>query len=97
MSLPSDQPSFFTRLRVTHEWTGTTSTTPDKYPVIGLMDRHALYIIGGFAGAGSGVSFNAGQAIVHSILRKPLDVDYFPEAFFSPWRFTDLQRYGRQG
>jgi glycine/D-amino acid oxidase-like deaminating enzyme len=37
MSLPSDQPSFFTRLRVTHEWTGTTSTTPDKYPVIGLM------------------------------------------------------------
>ena len=83
-------------MRVTHEWTGTTSTTPDKYPVVGLMDGHGLYIIGGFAGAGSGVSFGAAETIAHQILGKPCEPDHHPEEYFSPLRFTDPQRYGRR-
>ena len=83
-------------LRVTHEWTGTTSTTPDKYPVVGLMDGHGLYILGGFAGAGSAASFNAGQTVVFQILGKSSESNYHPEEFFSPMRFTDFARYGRR-
>ena len=83
-------------LRVTHEWTGTTSTTPDKYPVIGLMDGHGLFILGGFAGAGSAASFNAGQTIVFQILRKASQSNYHPEEYFSPMRFIDFARYGRR-
>ena len=82
-------------LHVTHEWTGTTSTTPDKYPVVGLLDSCGLYMLGGFAGAGSAVSFNAGQTIVNLILGRPCQPDYHPEQFFSPFRFTDPDRYGR--
>ena len=81
-------------MRVTHEWTGTTSTTPDKFPVIGSMDGRGLYIIGGFAGAGSAASFNGGRAIVFRILGKRPDPDYHPDHFFSPFRFTDPARYG---
>ncbi len=83
-------------MRVTHEWTGTTSTTPDKFPVIGPMDDNGLYIIGGFAGAGSAVSFNAGQTIVRRILGIADATNNHPEEYFSPMRFTDPQRYGRR-
>lgn len=82
-------------LRVTHEWTGTTSTTPDKYPVVGLMDDHGLYMLGGFAGAGSAVSFNAGETIVNLIQGRSCEPNYHPEQYFSPFRFTDPSRYGR--
>ena len=81
-------------MRVTHEWTGTTSTTPDKFPVVGLMDENGLYIIGGFAGAGSAVSFNAGQTVVRRILGIADETNYHPGEYFSPMRFTDPQRYG---
>ena len=81
-------------MRVTHEWAGTTSTTPDKFPVIGSLDGQGLYIIGGFAGAGSAASFNGGLAIVLRILGKRPDPDYHPDHFFSPFRFTDPARYG---
>ena len=83
-------------MRVTHEWTGTTSGTPDKYPVIGRMDDLGLYIIGGFAGAGSAVSFNAGKTIVDQVLGNSPEPNYHPEEFFSPMRFTDPRRYGRR-
>ena len=83
-------------MRVTHEWTGTTSTTPDKFPVVGLMDENGLYIIGGFAGAGSAVSFNAGQTVVRRILGTVDETNYHPEEYFSPMRFTDPKRYGRR-
>ena len=82
-------------MRVTHEWTGTTSNTPDKYPVVGLLDGHGLYMLGGFAGAGSAASFNAGQTVVDQVLGTSREPTYHPEAFFSPLRFTDPRRYGR--
>ena len=80
---------------ITHEWTGTTSTTPDKFPIVGLLDGHGLYMTGGFAGAGSAVSFNAGETIVRRMLGQTCDPEYHPEEFFSPLRFTDPERYGR--
>ena len=81
-------------MRVTHEWTGTTSTTPDKFPVIGSMDGRGIHIIGGFSGAVSASSFNAGRSIVFRILGVQSDPDYHPDHFFSPFRFTDPARYG---
>lgn len=82
-------------MQVTHEWTGTTSTTPDKFPVVGVMDENGLYINGGFAGAGSAVSFNAGQTIVRRILGIDDETNYHPEEYFSPMRFTNPRLYGR--
>ena len=83
-------------MRVTHEWTGAPSNTPDEYPVIGLLDGHGLYILGGLGDAGSAVSFNGGETIVCQMLGKPREPDYHPDEFFSPLRFTDPQRYGRR-
>ena len=76
------------RLVVSHEWSGTVSYTPDQYPVVGLMDGKRLYMVGGMAGSGSGVSFNGGRHVVGKIvgLAGP---DYYPEKYFSPRRFLD--------
>ena len=83
-------------MRVTREWTGTTAQSPDKFPLVGLLDGRGLYMLGGFAGAGSAVSFNAGETLVRRMLGKQCDPDYHPEEFFSPLRFTDPARYGRR-
>ena len=83
-------------MRVTREWTGTTAQSPDKFPLVGLLDGHGLYMLGGFAGAGSAVSFNAGETLVRRMLGKPCDPEYHPEEYFSPLRFTDPARYGRR-
>jgi glycine/D-amino acid oxidase-like deaminating enzyme len=88
------------RMHVTHEWSGTVSYTPDEFPLVGLMDGKRLYMIGGMAGSGSGVSFNAARHIVQKILK--IDgPDYYPEKYFSPARFlqnpgwnTDRQEKG---
>lgn len=75
-----------TRIRVTNEWSGTVGMTPDEFPLIGLQDNKRLYIVGGMAGSGSGVSFLATQFIVFKIL--DIDCpDYYPEKYFSPKRF----------
>jgi glycine/D-amino acid oxidase-like deaminating enzyme len=75
------------RIRVTNEWSGTVSYTPDEYPLVGLMDGKRLYIIGGMAGSGSAVSFNAGRHVVQKILGIE-GPDYYPEEYFSPARFS---------
>ncbi|MSO21732.1 MAG: FAD-binding oxidoreductase [Acidobacteria bacterium] len=75
------------RIHMTHEWSGTVSYTPDEYPIVGLMDKKRQYIIAGMAGSGTGVSFNGAHHVVGLILG--LDqVDYYPERYFSPNRFT---------
>ncbi len=76
------------RIRVTNEWSGTVGMTPDEFPLIGLQDDKRLYIVGGMAGSGSGVSFLATQFIVFKILGIDCP-DYYPEEFFSPRRFFD--------
>jgi glycine/D-amino acid oxidase-like deaminating enzyme len=84
----SQAPKLFGRslIHMTHEWSGTVSFTPDEYPVVGLMDRKRQYIIGGMAGSGTGVSFNAAHHVIGLILN--LDqTDYYPAAYFSPQRF----------
>ena len=74
------------RLRVTNEWSGTVGIAPDEYPLIGLMDDKRLYMVGGLAGSGSGVSFLATQWVVFQILGKDCP-DYYPQQYFSPRRF----------
>jgi len=74
------------RMRITNEWSGTVGMTPDEFPLIGLMDSKRLYMVGGMAGSGSGVSFLATQWVVFRIM----DIDcpnYYPERYFSPRRF----------
>ena len=76
------------QMRVTNEWSGTVGMTPDEFPLIGLQDDKRLYIVGGMAGSGSGVSFLATQFIVFKVL--DIDCpDYYPEEYFSPRRFFD--------
>ena len=74
------------QLQVTNEWSGTVGMTPDEFPLIGLQDNKRLYIVGGMAGSGSGVSFLATQFVVFKILNIDCP-DYYPEKFFSPRRF----------
>ncbi len=79
------------RLRVTNEWSGTVSYTPDGMPLVGRMDGKRLYMIGGMAGSGSGVAFNAALHVVSRILELERPDDY-PEEYFSPTRFFPAQR-----
>jgi glycine/D-amino acid oxidase-like deaminating enzyme len=77
------------RYHITHEWSGTVGYTPDEYPVVGLMDGHRQYVIGGMAGSGSGVSFNAARCVVNRILGRDDEPDDYPEAYFGPSRLLD--------
>ena len=74
------------RLKVSNEWTGTVGMTPDEFPLIGLQDDKRLYMVGGLAGSGSGVSFLATQFVVFRMLNIECP-DYYPEKYFSPSRF----------
>jgi len=74
-------------IKITNEWSGTMGMTPDEFPVIGLMDGKRLYIVGGLAGSGSGVSFLGARHVIHKILGKE-DIDYYPEKYFSHMRFN---------
>lgn len=74
---------------VTHEWSGTVSYTPDEFPIVGTIDGHRQYIIGGMAGSGTGVSFNAGRCIVNRILGLIDEPDDYPAEYFSPTRLLD--------
>jgi glycine/D-amino acid oxidase-like deaminating enzyme len=73
-------------LCVTNEWSGTVSYTPDEFPLVGLMDGKRAYMIGGMAGSGSAVSFNAARHIVQLICGVA-GPDFYPEKYFSPARF----------
>lgn len=78
---------------VTHEWSGTVSYTPDEYPIVGLMDGHRQYIIGGMAGSGTGVSFNAARCVVNRILGFTDEPDDYPPEYFAPTRLLDPQHH----
>ena len=81
------------RYHVTHEWSGTVSYTPDEYPIVGVIDGHRQYIIGGMAGSGTAVSFNAGRCIVNRILRLTDEPDDYPPEYFAPTRLLDPQHH----
>lgn len=74
------------RVHVSNEWSGTVSYTPDEFPLVGLMDGKRMYMVGGMAGSGSGVSFNGARHVVQKILGIE-GPDYYPEKYFSPARF----------
>jgi len=81
------------RYRVTHEWSGTVSYTPDEFPIVGLMDDKRQYIIAGMAGSGTAVSFNAGRCIVNRILGITDEPDDYPPEYFSPKRLLDPDKH----
>ena len=77
------------RVRVTNEWSGTVSYTPDEFPIVGVMDGHRQYIIAGMAGSGTAVSFNGGRCIVNRILERTAEADDYPAEYFSPTRLLN--------
>ena len=77
------------RYQITNEWSGTVGFTPDQFPIVGVMDDHWQYIIGGMAGSGTAVSFNGGRCIVNRILGKTDEPDDYPPEYFSPTRLLD--------
>ena len=77
------------RMRMTHEWSGTVGYTPDEFPVVGLLDDHRQFVIGGMAGSGTAVSFNAARCICARILGTADEPDDYPAKYFAPSR---LQR-----
>ena len=82
--------------RVTHEWTGTVGQAPDKFPVIGSLDGANLRMLGGFAGAGSAISFGSGAEIVQQILGESNAQSLWPDDLFGPGRFAKAARYGER-
>ena len=76
-------------MRMTHEWSGTVGYTPDEFPVVGLLDDHRQFVIGGMAGSGTAVSFNAARCICARILGTAQQPDDYPTEYFGPSR---LQR-----
>ena len=72
-----------------NEWSGTVTFTPDEYPIVGLMDGKRQYIVGGAAGSGTGVSFNAGRCVVNRILGVTGEPEDYPDEYFSPLRLLD--------
>ena len=80
------------QLTITHEWSGTPGFTSDEYPVVGLLDKKRMYIIGGMCGSGSAVSFNGARHIVQQILGLDGPDDY-PAAYFAPSRILDPAKH----
>lgn len=80
--------------RVLHEWTGTVGQAPDKFPVVGPLMSPGVFMLGGFAGAGSAISFGAGREIVEQILGTPRpDSPWLPD-LFGVARFAAPEGYG---
>jgi len=75
--------------RITNEWSGTVTYTPDQYPIIGTFDGKRQYILGGMAGSGTAVSFNGARCVVNRILDITSEEDDYPEPYFSAMRFLD--------
>jgi hypothetical protein len=57
------------------------------------MDGHRQYVIGGMAGSGTGVSFNAGRCVVNRILGLTDEPDDYPLEYFGPTRLLDPERH----
>ena len=75
--------------RITNEWSGTVSFTPDEYPIVGAFDAKCQYILGGMAGSGTAVSFNGGRCLVNRILGLTDEPDDYPPQCFAPSRLLD--------
>jgi glycine/D-amino acid oxidase-like deaminating enzyme len=83
-----------TPLEVTSEWVGSVGQTEDKFPVVGVVDEHRLFTIGGFAGAGSSASFGLALHLVNEILGTECSPEIHPKSFFAPERFARHSWYG---
>lgn len=80
------------RVHVTHEWSGTPGFTDDEFPVVGVLDGHRQWLIGGMCGSGTAVSFNGARHVVQKVLGVEGPDDY-PEAYFSPRRLLDPENH----
>ena len=77
------------RWHLSNEWSGTASFTPDEFPIVGCFDGRHQYVIGGMAGSGTAVSFNAARCISNRILGNHDEADDYPAEYFSPTRLLD--------
>jgi len=77
------------RFTLTNEWSGSVGYSADEYPLVGKIDGHRQYMIGGMCGSGSGVAFNAARCIVNRILGRTDEPDDYPAEYFAPSRLLD--------
>ena len=82
------------RFTVLREWTGTVGQAPDKAPIVGVMNRPGIYMLGGFAGAGSAISFGAGLHIARQLMGESTEDSPWPSDLFGLSRFEQPYRYG---
>lgn len=84
------------QFHLTREWTGTVGQAPDKAPVVGEMSVPGVYMLGGFAGAGSAISYGAAEDLVSRILGLSTDNSMWPCDVFGITRFEDPRSYGQR-
>jgi glycine/D-amino acid oxidase-like deaminating enzyme len=84
------------RFTVSREWTGTVGQAPDKAPIVGAMSYPGIFMLGGFAGAGSAISFGAALHIVLQMLGEGTDDSPWPADLFALERFYQPERYGER-
>ena len=82
--------------QVTREWTGCVGQTPDKFPLIGALVDPNVFMLGGFAGAGSAISFGAALEIVESIIGMSRKKSLWAREIFGLDRFLATETYGNQ-
>ena len=80
-------------LHLTHEGSGTVGYTADEFPVVGLLDGQRQHLIGGIAGSGTAVSFNAARCICNRIRGLQDELDDYPPEYFSPTRLLDPEHH----
>ena len=83
------------KFRVIREWTGCVGQAPDKFPVVGALTDPGVFMLGGFAGAGSAISYGAALEIVEQIIGKARPESLWNQDLFSVNRFLKTDIYGQ--
>jgi glycine/D-amino acid oxidase-like deaminating enzyme len=83
------------KFRVIREWTGCVGQAPDKFPVVGALSDPGVFMLGGFAGAGSAISYGAALEIVEQITGKIRQESLWNQDLFGVNRFLKTDTYGQ--
>jgi glycine/D-amino acid oxidase-like deaminating enzyme len=83
------------KFRVIREWTGCVGQAPDKFPVVGALSDPGVFMLGGFAGAGSAISYGAALEIVEQITGNIREESLWNKELFGVKRFLKTDSYGQ--
>lgn len=83
------------KFSVTREWTGCVGQAPDKFPVVGALTAPGVFMLGGFAGAGSAISYGAALEIVEQMIGSTRKDSLWNQDLFGINRFLEKHTYGQ--